>query len=300
MSRNVPSGLRQIMEHKRIETRDARAAVPLHEMRQRARDTRPPRNFFAALTKRDDNDTATNVIAEIKRKSPSAGWMRPEYVPGPADIASPADPFQPEIIAKAYEQAGARAISCLTDERFFAGHISFIERVKSATALPVLRKDFILDEYQIYEARCAGADAVLLIAECLRESELIDLMILAHELKMTVLLEFHDPENFFRIKPHIGFPDTTHTLLGINNRDLNTMRTDLAHTLRMTTFLDDTSRVVSESGIRTPEDLQRLKDAGVHIVLVGEHLMKQEHPGDALKDLLAPPHRDPAKRAAHD
>jgi indole-3-glycerol phosphate synthase len=150
----------------------------------------------------------------------------------------------------------------------------------------VLRKDFLLDEYQVYESRAAGADAVLLIGECLRESELIDMLILSHELRMTVLLEFHDPENFFRVQPHLSFPDTAHTLLGINNRDLNTMTTDLNHSLRMSTLIPDASRLVSESGISTRADIERLHAAGIDIVLVGESLMKQADPGAALAELI--------------
>ena len=286
MSRQVPGALRQIMDHKRAEVRDARAVTPLGELRARTRSVAPPRNFFRALTERDESDRSFRVIAEVKRKSPSAGWMRASYEPGPAGVGSAADLFDPAAVATQYERAGAAAISCLTDERFFGGSLAYIERVKAAVALPVLRKDFILDEYQVWESRAAGADAVLLIGECLRESELIDLMILAHELRMTVLLEFHDPENYFRVRPHIGFPDRTHTLLGINNRDLTTMTTDLSHTLRMTAFIEDTSLLVSESGIKTPADLERLRGVGVRIVLVGESLMKSDDPGAALRELL--------------
>lgn len=287
MSRQVPNGLRQIMDHKWLEIRERRAAVPLEDVRAAARDVEPARNFFRAVTSREPGDESVRVIAEVKRKSPSAGWMRPEYQPGGAPAGDAGPGFDPAPIAQAYEQAGAAAISCLTDERFFAGQLGFIGRIKDAISLPVLRKDFILDPYQVYEARAAGADAILLIGECLRESELIDLMILAHELNMTVLLEFHDPENYFRVRPHIGFPDKTHTLLGINNRDLSTMTTDLAHTLRMVNVIEDTSVLVSESGIRTPDDVARLAAVGVRIVLVGEHLMKQGDPGAALAGLLS-------------
>jgi indole-3-glycerol phosphate synthase len=282
------------MDHKREEIRERSSRTPIDELRAAARDAAPPRNFFRALTAREKDDASVRVIAEVKRKSPSAGWMRSEYEPGPADAGAGPGGFDPAGIAQAYERAGASAISCLTDERFFAGDLAFIERIKAAVSLPVLRKDFILDPWQVYESRAAGADAVLLIGECLRESELIDLMILSHELNMTVLLEFHDPENYFRVRPHIGFPDKTHTLLGINNRDLSTMTTDLGHTLRMVNFIEDTSLLVSESGIRTPEDIARLAGVDVRIVLVGEHLMKQADPGAALSELLA----DQPKRSA--
>jgi indole-3-glycerol phosphate synthase len=274
------------MDHKREEVREARLRTPIEVVRSVAESAEPARNFFRALTARDEHDEAFRVIAEVKRKSPSAGWIRPDYRPGPDGLGSSDDPFDPAGVAQQYERAGAAAISCLTDQRFFGGSLAYIHRVKAAVGLPVLRKDFILDDYQIYESRAAGADAVLLIGECLRESELVDLMILAHELRMTVLLEFHDPENYFRVRPHIGFPDRTHTLLGINNRDLSTMTTDLSHTLRMTAFIEDTSVLVSESGVRTPEDLDRLRNVGVRIVLIGESLMRTDDPGETLRQLL--------------
>lgn len=239
----------------------------------------PPRNFFAAVTRHKDRfDTA--VIAEVKRMSPSAGLIRPEYA---------GDGFEPEVIARKYHRAGAAAISCLTDERFFGGHLSYIKRIREAIPLPVLRKDFIIDPWQLWESRAAGADAVLLIAECLPEADLIDLLILAQQLQLTVLIEVHDVENLLRVRPHVGFPHRSYALLGINNRDLTTMQVDLNHTLRLLDLVDDRSILVSESGIKTPDDLVRLQAADVRIVLVGEHLMRQDDPGKALGELLGPP-----------
>lgn len=220
------------------------------------------------------------MIAEIKRRSPSAGWIRPEYEqPG----------FRPEDIARRYEASGAAAISCLTDAGYFGGDLSFIDRVKGAVGLPVLRKDFIIDEWQVYESRAAGADAILLIAECLREGHLLDLMILSQQLGMTVLLEVHGMEQLLRVLPHVGFPHPAYTLLGINNRDLTTMRVDLSHSLRLAEVVEDTRTLVSESGIMTPGDLRRLRGAGIRIALVGEHLMRSADPGRALEDLLSRP-----------
>jgi len=153
--------------------------------------------------------------------------------------------------------------------------------------LPVLRKDFIIDPYQVYESRAIGADAVLLIAEAIEgEAELLDLIILATELKLTTLVEVHDVDNLLRVRPHLGFPHPSYTLLGINNRNLRTMTTDVAHTLRLIEYVENTQIVVSESGIRTPQDIQRLRDAGVHRVLVGEHLMRQGDEGAALRALM--------------
>lgn len=236
----------------------------------------PPRNFFSAVT-RHPGAHHTSIIAEVKRKSPSAGLIRPEYA---------SDTFRPEDIARQYADAGARAISCLTDEADFGGRLEFIERIKAAVDLPVLRKDFIVDPWQLWESRAHGADAVLLIAECLTESEIVDMLILAQQLQLTVLLEVHEMESLLRVRPHIGFPHPGYGLLGINNRDLSTMKVSLNHTLRLVDLVDDRDILVSESGITTRADLDRLREAGVRIALVGEHLMRQERPGEALRTLL--------------
>src|SRR5690606_21544396 len=158
----------------------------------RASERGRPRNFFAAVT-RSEKQARPAIIAEVKRKSPSAGWIRPEYERD--------EDFDPVSIARQYHEAGAAAISCLTDERFFAGKLEYIDRIRGEVPIPVLRKDFIIDPYQVWQSRAAGADAILLIAECLRESELLDLMILAHELQLTVLLEVHSSDNLFRVLP---------------------------------------------------------------------------------------------------
>jgi len=208
--------LRQILEHKAREIEAAKARTPLEELKERISELGRPRNFFAAVTKRETKNTTT-VIAEVKRKSPSAGWIRPEYEH---------EPFDPVPIARQYHEAGASAISCLTDERFFAGKLEYIHAIRDAVKLPVIRKDFITEPYQVWESRAAGADAVLLIAEALQESMLIDLMILCRDLELTALVEIHDTENLLRIRPHVGFPLRSYFLLGINNRDLTTMTTE--------------------------------------------------------------------------
>lgn len=270
--------LDEIIEHKREEVEDRKADTPMRELEALVAQAEPPRNFFAAVTPRRGIDK-TAVIAEIKRRSPSAGLIRPEY-----EGAG----FRPDEVARRYHAHGASAISCLTDEKFFGGHLSFIERVKDAAPLPVLRKDFIIDPWQLWESRAAGADAVLLIAECLTEGQIIDMMILAQRLQMTVLLEVHSMDNLLRVRPHVGFPHPGYCLLGINNRDLGTMTVDLNHTLRMVDLVEDPTILVSESGIRTHADLERLRKAGVRIALVGEQLMRQEDPGEALSVLLRP------------
>lgn len=265
----MPDILQQIVEHKRTEVAAAQARKPLSDVIAAAANMPPPRNFFAALTR---PKRQLRVIAEVKKASPSAGLIR--------------DDFDPIAIARAYADNGAAAISCLTDEKYFQGSLDYIAQIKEAVDLPVLRKDFIVDPYQVYEARAAGADAILLIAECLTEPGMLDLLILATELKLSTLVEVHDLESLIQVKNHIGFPHPSYTLLGINNRNLRTMTTDLQHTLDMLPHVPNVDVVVSESGIRSYEDIERLKQAGIHRVLVGEHLMKQPDVGLALRTLM--------------
>lgn len=214
-----------------------------------------------------------NLIAEIKKASPSAGLIR--------------DRFNPAELAREYADAGANALSVLTDERFFQGHLDHIAEVRDAVALPVLRKDFIVNAYQLYESRVAGADAVLLIGEVLPTNELIDLQILATELKMTCLIEVHDMETLMRVRDHvIGFPHRSYSLLGINNRDLRTMTTDVATTLRLADLVEDRSVLVSESGIGSKAEAKKLAEVGVRAILVGESLLKAGDIASQVRELL--------------
>lgn len=277
MPRHPTGTLGRIVERKLAEVAAAKAATPFGELEALVAQAEPPRNFFHAVTRRTSG-VDVSVIAEIKRKSPSAGWIRPEYA---------GEAFQPEAIARQYADAGARAISCLTDGEDFGGDLSFIARVKDAVGLPVLRKDFLIDPWQLWESRAAGADAILLIAECLTEGELVDMMILSQQLQLTTLVEVHDMENLLRVRPHVGFPHASYGLLGINNRDLSSLKVDLNHTLRLLDLVDDRSILVSESGIAAPEHLTRLVEEGVRIVLVGESLMRTASPGAALATLVA-------------
>jgi indole-3-glycerol phosphate synthase len=272
----VPPTLDDIIARKKQDLVRAKERTPLRELEAMVAQEDPPRNFFAAVT-RHSTPAHTAVIAEIKRKSPSAGLIRPEY---------DGDSFEPERIARRYHECGAAAISCLTDEPFFGGHLSYIRRVKAAVPIPVLRKDFIIDPWQLWESRAHGADAVLLIGECLTEGPLVDMLILAQQLQLTVLLEVHDMDTLLKVRPHVGFPHAAYALLGINNRDLSTMTVDLSHTLRLVDLVDDRRVLVSESGIRTRDDISRLAAQGVRIVLVGEHLMRHDDPGRALLQLL--------------
>ena len=268
-----PITLDTIIARTRVEVAKAKVRTPLETLQQVVAQADPPRNFFAAVVD-EHHRGQTRVIAELKRKSPSAGLIRED--------------FSPAELARQYEAAGASAISCLTDEEHFGGHLGYIQQVRDAVTLPVLRKDFIVDEYQVWESRAANADAILLIAEVLPEGMMMDLMILAQRLGMTTLVEVHNMENLLKVRRHIGFPHAGYSLLGINNRDLTTMTTDLAHTFRLAEMVEDKRVLVSESGITSPDDLAKLREHGVNIVLVGEHLMKQESPGDALRELLAP------------
>ncbi len=274
---DLPATLREIVEHKRVEVAAARSAVPLSELAGMIRDAEPARDFVGSITARAATG-ATAVIAEIKRRSPSAGLIRPEYEDG----------FDPTGIAQGYSSGGASAISCLTDEKFFGGDLAFLQRIKDATALPVLRKDFLIDPYQVHQARAHGADAVLLIAECLPGDQLAKLFALTGDLGLGALVETHDPENMDRVLEVVAGGGNSRYLIGINNRNLRTMTTDLAHTTDLARKMSDRSLLVSESGIRTHADLETLSAQGVRIVLVGEHLMRHPSPGKALEELLNP------------
>ena len=263
--------LDKIVATKRQEVAARSAATPLSRLKEIIAGLPRPRNFFQAVTRRGAKPL--NLIAEIKKASPSAGVIRPD--------------FDPVAIARVYEQCGADAISCLTDEPYFQGRLDYIQQVRQAVALPVLRKDFIIDAWQVYESRAAGADAILLIAECLETSQMIDLQILATELNLSCLIEVHDIENLMRVRDQvIGFPHRQYSLLGINNRDLRNFKTDLATTLRLAELVDDRSTLVSESGIHAFADIQKLAAAGVGAVLVGESLMRSPDIGAKLKELF--------------
>jgi indole-3-glycerol phosphate synthase len=230
-----------------------------------------PRNFFHAVTRKTSKKL--NLIAEIKKASPSAGVIRADF-----------DPIE---IAKAYAAGGADALSVLTDEKYFQGKLEYIHAVRDTVKLPVLRKDFLIDPYQVYESRAAGADAILLIAECLETSELIDLQILATELNMTCLIEVHDIDNLMRVRDRvIGFPLKSYSLLGINNRDLRTFKTDLGTTLRMAELVEDRKVLVTESGIHTRADVEKVASADVSAALVGESLMKSDDIAGKIRELF--------------
>jgi indole-3-glycerol phosphate synthase len=228
----------------------------LDNLRRQIRSLPKCRNFYKAVTK--PNRRGVNVIAEVKKASPSAGLIRED--------------FDPVKIAQTYEKCGADAISVLTDEKYFQGRLEYISQIRRQVDLPVMRKDFIIDIWQVYESRAAGADAILLIAEALKPSELMDLMIAAAELTLTVLLEVHHADSLLAVRSLIGFPKKGYSVLGINNRDLTTMQVDLNTTSRLAGLLDSKDELVAESGIKTRADVEKLKAVGVRAVLIGQTL----------------------------
>ena len=266
--------LEKIVEVKKQEVERRKKEVPVEELQTRILTINRPRNFYSAVAKYPIRKV--NLIAEIKKASPSAGVIRPDF-----------DPVQ---IAQIYTDAGADALSVLTDETFFQGKLDYIQDVKRVSPLPVLRKDFIIDEYQIYEARAYGADAILLIAEILSSSQILDMLILASTLKMTSLIEVHNADSLMQVRKTVGFPHERYSLLGINNRDLHSQTVDIGNTLRLMNLLDDESReaVVSESGIKTADDIEKLAAAGVSAVLIGETFMRADNIAQKIEELLGP------------
>jgi indole-3-glycerol phosphate synthase len=267
----VSTVLDEIVAAKREEVARRKTKVTLEALKDRVAALPRPRNFFQAVT--TPNNKRLNLIAEVKKASPSAGVIRAD--------------FDPVAIAMSYEAAGADALSVLTDGPYFQGRLEYIGQVRANVKLPVLRKDFIIDPWQVYETRAAGADAMLLIAECLDMSLLMDLQILAAELNLTVLIEVHDIENLIRVRDRlIGFPHRGYSLLGINNRDLRTFKVDLGTTLRLAELVEDRGVLVSESGITSADDIRRLQTAGVRAALVGETLMRSGDVADTVKQLF--------------
>ena len=254
--------LDKIVAAKREEVRRAKSRVPAAAFRSQLAYAPPVRDFLAALA----GPGPIRLIAEVKKASPSKGVIR--------------DDFQPVAIAQIYQRHGASCLSVLTDGPFFQGSLDYLRRIRAAVDLPVLRKDFIIDPYQVVEARAAGADAVLLIAECLDDALLRELHEMVVELGMTPLVELYEPANLPRVL------DAGARLVGINNRNLQTFQTDLEHTLKLRPRVPADRVLVGESGIRTREDVQRLEAAGVDAMLVGETLMASADIGAAVDGLL--------------
>jgi len=251
----MPDILHNICKAKRGEVKNRKNIISMSEMISRAKDGLPVRDFTAALKARR-REGKYGLIAEIKKASPSKGVIRSN--------------FNPTAIAKAYEAGGAACLSVLTDKPFFQGADEFLIDARNATQLPVLRKDFMLDPFQIYESRSLGADCVLLIMAALSDHEAISLEALAHDLGMAVLVEVHNANELDRTA-RLSSP-----LIGINNRNLKTLKVDINTTIELSKSIGANKLLISESGLFSSDDLARMSDVGANCFLIGESLMRQE------------------------
>ena len=256
--------LEEIVAHKRIEVAEQKEQMPPRklyaEVERMMAEGVSKRSLSQALTEND-----FGIIAEFKRKSPSKGWIKEDG--------------KPEIIPLSYEQNGAAALSILTDEMYFGGSLDYIRKARPLVNLPILRKDFIIDEYQLFQARHIGADAVLLIAADLSKQEVRSLTALAHDLALEVLLELHSEHE-------LDYADSDVDALGVNNRNLGTFVTDVQNSFRLASQLPQDKVLVSESGISNPDTIRLLREAGYRGFLIGETFMKTDDPGLALKQFI--------------
>ena len=254
--------LEEIVAYKRIEVAAQKEQMPPRklyaEVERMMAEGVEKRSLSQALTEND-----YGIIAEFKRKSPSKGWIKEDG--------------KPEEIPLAYEQNGAAALSILTDEKYFGGSLDFVRKARPLVNLPILRKDFIVDEYQLFQARHVGADAVLLIAADLKKEEARSLTAMAHELALEVLLELHSEHE-------LDYAELPVDAIGVNNRNLGTFVTDVQNSFRMAARLPQDRVLVSESGISNPDIIRLLREAGYRGFLIGETFMKSENPGEALKE----------------
>jgi len=262
---HMPTILDEIVATKRGQIERSKAARPERDLRARLGEAPAVRDFFAPLAA----EGPIKLVAEVKKASPSAGVIRAD--------------FDPVAIAHTYAAHGATCLSVLTDEPYFQGRLEYLAAIRAAVDRPVLRKDFILDTYQLVEARVTGADAVLLIAECLDDCNLRKLFNETCELGMTPLVELYEPENLPRVLAAGA------TLVGVNNRNLHTFAVDLEHTIRLRRQVPDDCLLVAESGIQTHADVERLAAAGVDAMLVGESLMRAPDIGAAVERLMGAP-----------
>lgn len=260
--------LKTILKRKAEEIVERAQRLPIRELSKQAESAAAPRGFVAAIDSKIAAGHAA-VIAEIKKASPSKGVLR--------------EAFDPPTIAKAYETAGAACLSVLTDVDFFQGADLYLQQARAACALPALRKDFVIDAYQVYEARALGADCILLIVAALGDAQLVELSQLAEHLNMDVLIEVHDADELERA---LNLP---HPLIGINNRNLRTFKTDLQTTLNLLPHIPADRIVITESGIHTRDDVALMRQHAVHGFLVGEAFMRAPDPGIALAELFNTP-----------
>lgn len=262
--------LKQICDVKVEEVAAAKRRMSFEDMRRDAESRVLARDFVGALKVKIARQQAA-VIAEVKKASPSKGVIREDFIP--ADIA--------QSYAEGDGKVSAACLSVLTDRQFFQGQPDYLKQARASCALPVLRKDFMVDPYQIYESRAMGADCVLLIAACLDDAQMAEMEAIAHSLDMAVLVEVHDGEELDRAL-RLKTP-----LLGINNRNLRTFEVSLQTTLDLQKRVPDDKLLVTESGILGPDDVKTMRDAGIHAFLVGEAFMRAKEPGEALAKLFA-------------
>jgi indole-3-glycerol phosphate synthase len=266
--------LSRILEHKKAELRRKQSRGYRSELKAKIQDAPGPLGFAVTLEATKTNDSPS-LIAEVKKASPSLGLLRPEF----------SDRFDYIEIAKAYHLHGASALSVLTDKDFFQGSLDYLRDIKQLVPMPVLNKEFMVDEIQFYEARAYGADAVLLIVAALERQQLIDFYAFATGLGMDVLIEIHHERELDRVLERV--PEAR--LIGINNRDLKTFTTDLGVTLRLAKRIPVGKLIVSESGIHQRADVVQLVEAGIHAMLVGESLIRADDIGDKIRELRGAP-----------
>ncbi len=256
--------LEEIIAWKRIEVEEQKKALPprqLYAAVEEMMESNPERHSMQKVL----SESETGIIAEFKRRSPSKGWIHPDV--------------EPEDVVPKYAANGASALSILTDGKYFGGCMEYVERMRDIVSTPILRKDFIIDEYQLFQARKIGADAVLLIAADLKKEECRTLTATAHELGLEVLLEIH-------AEHELDYAELDVDMIGINNRNLGTFRTDVENSFRMATHLPTDKLRVSESGISNPETIRLLREVGFRGFLIGETFMKEADPGQALRDFV--------------
>ena len=254
--------LDKIVENKIQEVKNRKIEEPVVELKKKIDTSDKPGDFVSGISKHGK----MNLIAEIKKASPSAGIIKED--------------FSVEKIAEAYKMAKVDAISVLTDKKFFQGEIKYLNTVKNMINVPILRKDFIVDEYQIYESRAYKADAILLIVRILERSQLADYLAMAEELEMAALVEVHSEKELEQAL----YCDAE--IIGINNRDLDTLETDIKTSFRIKAEVPDDKIVVSESGIKTRNDVEELYKCGIHTILVGETLMRSDDIGSEIRKLI--------------
>ncbi len=261
----TPDILKKIIARKEQEVEACKTSIPADKLLEQAYDDRNTRDFYQALKDKVDNKQNA-IIAEIKKASPSKGVLRAD--------------FDPVTIAKSYEAHGATCLSVLTDKDFFQGDNKYVADVRAAVSLPVLRKEFIIDPYQVYESRVLGADCILLIAACLSDAALEDLAMRAIAINMDVLVEVHDLEELKRAR-QLRLP-----MIGINNRNLRTFEISLNTTIELLSEIDNDTLIITESGILQASDVALMKSHNIHSFLVGEAFMRKDNPGKALEEMF--------------